>query len=196
MMTIDERLAKIETKIADENFLENKGLGNEVGYYIFDYEAKDELIVREGVADLKKRINTTNRGFKIAEFDLYNIIIEFLKNEDILDNVFELEQEEGMDGVVKAVSLAMGCTNEDITTNYIASYIHERVVGRTVIVLTGIGKCFPILRSHNILNVLHQKINTVPVVLFFPGKFTGQDLQLFGTIKKQNYYRAFRLVED
>jgi hypothetical protein len=27
-------------------------------------------------------------------------------------------------------------------------------------------------------------------VMFFPGEYSGQDLQLFGTIKDDNYYRA------
>jgi hypothetical protein len=30
--------------------------------------------------------------------------------------------------------------------------------------------------------------------MFFPGEYSGQELRLFGTIKDDNYYRAFRLV--
>ena len=36
MMSIDERLDKAEEMIQKPSFRENKGLGNEVGYYIFD----------------------------------------------------------------------------------------------------------------------------------------------------------------
>jgi hypothetical protein len=31
-------------------------------------------------------------------------------------------------------------------------------------------------------------------VIFYPGKFDGQGLRLFGRLKQSNYYRAFRLV--
>jgi hypothetical protein len=50
------------------------------------------------------------------------------------------------------------------------------------------------VRSHNVLNNLHQVLDSVPVVMFYPGRYSGQNLQLFGTIKDDNYYRAFPLV--
>lgn len=34
-LSLDERLNQIEKKISDQSFLHNKGLGNEVGNYIF-----------------------------------------------------------------------------------------------------------------------------------------------------------------
>lgn len=37
-LSLDDRLNQIEDKISDKSFRENKGLGNEVGYYIFDYD--------------------------------------------------------------------------------------------------------------------------------------------------------------
>ena len=38
MKTIYERLDEILPIITDKRFRENKGLGNEIGYYIFDYD--------------------------------------------------------------------------------------------------------------------------------------------------------------
>ena len=63
-----------------------------------------------------------------------------------------------------------------------------------MIFLTGVGKSHPIIASHNILNNLHQVLDSVPVVMFYPGEYSGQDLKLFGTMDSHNYYRAFRLV--
>lgn len=42
MSNIKERLDKLKTKFTEENFLTNKGLGNEVGIYIFSYDPEDE----------------------------------------------------------------------------------------------------------------------------------------------------------
>ena len=44
------------------------------------------------------------------------------------------------------------------------------------------------MRSHTVLNNLHQVIDNVPVVLFYPGNYDGQELVLFGEIKDDNYY--------
>ena len=40
MLSLEQRLDKIEEVIKKPSFRQNKGLGNEVGYYIFDYPAE------------------------------------------------------------------------------------------------------------------------------------------------------------
>ena len=55
MMSLDERLDKAEEMIQKPSFRENKGLGNEVGYYIFDYPAEKELYIRERIEYIKKK---------------------------------------------------------------------------------------------------------------------------------------------
>jgi len=42
MANLDERLAQAESIIRKPAFRQNKGLGNEVGYYIFAYDADQE----------------------------------------------------------------------------------------------------------------------------------------------------------
>lgn len=49
-LSLDDRLNQIEDKISVKSFRENKGLGNEVGYYIFDYDPREELYVRNHIA--------------------------------------------------------------------------------------------------------------------------------------------------
>ena len=41
MSLLNERLNRLEEEIQKPSFRQNKGLSNEVGYYIFDYPAKD-----------------------------------------------------------------------------------------------------------------------------------------------------------
>ena len=49
-------------------------------------------------------------------------------------------------------------------------------------------------KKDDFLNNLHQKLDEVPVVMFFPGKYSGTDLVLFNTVEGSNYYRAFPLI--
>ena len=191
MTNIEDRLAKIEEKITDEDFLKNKGLGNEVGYYIFDYSPKDELYVRSHIAYLKEKINKQNCGMKLVEFDLYSIVIKVLKERGYLEKCFEFEKTKGIDFTFEAIIKMLRLTNE---SNLLVNYIVENTPESSVVFLTGVGKCFPLVRSHKVLNNLHQVLDSVPVVMFFPGEYSGQDLQLFGTIKNNSYYRAFKLV--
>ncbi len=73
--------------------------------------------------------------------------------------------------------------------------IKEQVDDYNVVFITGIGKVYPFVRSHNILNNLQEVLDNIPVIMFFPGKYDGQSLKLFGKFKDDNYYRAFRLVD-
>ena len=82
-LSLDERLNQIEKKISDQSFLHNKGLGNEVGYYIFDYDPREELHVRNHIQYLKKRINESSLGFQIIELDLFHLMIEVLRRKVI-----------------------------------------------------------------------------------------------------------------
>ena len=190
-MNIDEKLSKIEPKIKKPSFLENKGLSNEVGYYIFDYDPEYELKVREEVLRIKNKINNSSYAFSIVEFDLYEIIIDILNDKGYLEEVFIFEEEDGLDFSIDAITSLLKLNSDD---NLIVNYIVDKTPENCVVFLTGVGKAYPILRSHNVLNNLHQKLDKVPVVLFFPGKYSGRDLILFNTIEGSNYYRAFPLI--
>ena len=192
-LSLDDRLNQIEDKISEKSFRENKGLGNEVGYYIFDYDPREELYVRNHIAYLKDRINNGNKDFRIVEFDLFHLMVEILQEEGYLEAFFDLEKENGFFVFVYSLEETLGLdeTNE---LNLIISRILQEDLTDSVVFLTGVGKCHPIIASHNILNNLHQVLDSVPVVLFYPGEYSGQDLKLFGTMDSHNYYRAFRLV--
>ncbi len=192
MKTTEQRLDMVEEIIKKPSFRENKGLGNEVGYYIFDYPADKEMLIRERVDYIKRKYENSPDGFRVVVFDLYDIIIDTLAAKGYIEKTIEMEKKKGFERVIRAVGNTMRITSED---SLIVNYIKENTPDNSVVFLTGIGKCFPILRSHTVLNNLHQVVDSVPVVLFYPGKYDGQELILFGDIKDDNYYRAFKLVD-
>lgn len=194
MHNLENRLNKLEDKIKEPNFRQNRGLGNEVGYYVFDYPAEHELLVRERVNYLISKYDNSNQDFHLVVFDLYDIIIDLLIKEGFLDLCYEFERTKGLSEIIKAVN-EMLRMEEDNESNEMLAHIKNNIPKNSIVFLTGIGKCFPIMRSHKILNNLHQFVDDVPVVMFFPGKYDGQSLMLFSEIKDDNYYRAFKLVD-
>lgn len=192
-MNIYERLDRILPKIQDKRFRENKGLGNEIGYYIFDYNPSDELVVRNHIKFLKDKINSNEYGFKINEFDLYEIILDILEEKGYGTKKFEMEKEKGTEYMINAIKKTLRLTlNNDLVVEYISS----RVEKDDIVFITGVGKSWPIIRSHTVLNTLHSVIENVPLIMFFPGTYDGLELKLFDDIKDDNYYRAFKLIED
>ena len=70
-----------------------------------------------------------------------------------------------------------------------------------LVLITGVGKSYPLVRSHTILNNLHSLLDKVPVIMFYPGMYDQKELSLFNGskfdgLKDDNYYRAFRLVAN
>lgn len=190
-MEFNERLDKIWDRISDEDFLANRGVANEVRYYVFDYEPCDELIIREKIKSLKKQNNPDADGFQIVEYDLYEMIIQILEEKGYLEKCIKFEEQKGMEYLYTAVTKMLRLTNDD---NLIVNRIVENTPNNAVVFLTGVGKVFPFVRSHNVMNNLHQVLDNVPVVMFYPGTWNGQSLSLFGTITDGNYYRAFPLI--
>ncbi|MEG1578178.1 MAG: DUF1788 domain-containing protein, partial [Oscillospiraceae bacterium] len=145
------------------------------------------------VQSLAKKYDGKEGSLKIVLFDLYEIIIELLKERGYLEKCFTFEQTKGTAYTCEAISKMLRLTGTD---NLIVNHILQHTPKENAVVfLTGVGKAFPLVRSHNVLNNLHQVLDRVPVVLFFPGKYSGQSLSLYGTVKAEHYYRAFQLVD-
>ena len=174
-----------ENKIKENNFQQNKGLGNDIGYYIFDYPIQYEEYVRLRTKKLKEKINNNNYPFKIQEFDIYDLVFDIIEEKNYLDKIFKLEEKRGTEKTLQAIqSMLKLCTDK----NLVSKKILEQYEKNTVIFITGIGKIYPIVRAHDILNNLN--ITDVPLVVFYPGKYTGTNLKLFTEIDDTNYYRA------
>lgn len=188
MSTLEERFDKAEETILKRSFCNNVGF--EEPYYIFDYEPSKELYVRERIEFLKKKGQAAD--LNIIVFDLYEIINEISKNKGYLEKNFKLEQKSGLERATKAIGNMLRVTTPN---NLVVKYIEEHSEGADVIFLTGIGKCFPLFRAHNVLNNLNSVVHNIPVVMFYPGSYDGQYLVLFSQIKDDNHYRAFKLVD-
>jgi len=188
MGSLSSRLDKIIPKIREEKFIQGRGLGNEISFYIFDYEPEQELTVRDYIAHIKKEFSYEGSDRRIIEFDLFKMLIEVAKEKNIFGRMFQMEEKQGKEGFFQAM------TNFAKPEAFLRK-IKEQVQDHNVVLITGVGKVYPFVRSHNILNQLQEVLDKIPVIMFFPGKYDGLSLRLFGQFKDDNYYRAFRLVD-
>ena len=95
-MEFQDRLDAIWNRISSREFLENKGVANEVRYYVFDYEACDEQIMRQKIKDLLARNNPETDGFQIVEYDIYKLILSILEERGyVRGQVYPVREGEG-----------------------------------------------------------------------------------------------------
>jgi len=184
---LHNRLDEIQPKIESEDFLKNQGLGNEIGFYVFDYPPESEIEVREHLDYMSERLTKRGRIFK--SINLFEAVIELLDSRNLTERAFRVQKERGDDALFNALK-------GPLEQNRVAEFISSKIDLETTefILLHGLGSAWPIIRGHGLLNALHAKVGSVPTVLFYPGEYDGTALKPFGRIESNNYYRAFKLV--
>ena len=186
-----DRLNRILPRLMSEELLTNKGLGNEIGYWIFDYPVERELEMRSFLDDvilpgLRKR----QPPLRFAVVNLFDLIIEVLDERGLYDRVLAMQQKKGNDAALAALRPVL---KEDKLAERITSKIDVDQVD--LLFLTGVGPAYPMLRSHTLLTALQASMKKTPLVMFYPGRYDGFSLRLFNTLADDHYYRAFRLVD-
>lgn len=73
---LQNRLDLVLERIESSTFLDSDGLGNEIGFWVFDYPAQHELIVREQLTHITDKL--TKRGRKFINLNIFETLIEML----------------------------------------------------------------------------------------------------------------------
>lgn len=190
---LTEHFANLESKLQSPDFLNNQGLANEVGYYIFPYDIKDELKLQDLVADLSHSDLARKVNLKI--FDLYDIMLKRiddlkgLADGDPMEMLYAMEKSDGLQFVSQQINNLLEMDKND---NGVVQEINKEISGqKCVVLITGVGKVYPVLRAHKVLNTMHQVLDENPVIMLYPGDYDELSLRIFNETKDQNYYRAF-----
>ena len=186
MSDILERLDKIRSRISEDAFLTNKGLSNEVGIHVFCYAPEDELIVRAYIEKLKQAPDAV---FRIIECDLYKIFLSICEEKRILKSIPRMEETKGQ------LFLKEKLENVATPEAFVEKMKYEpHQKGKDILLISGVGKVYPFMRSHKILDNIQHVFSDIPILMLYPGTFNGQDLDLFGRFLDGHYYRAFNLL--
>ena len=190
--SIQERFFELEDRMASVESLTKYGTANDLKFYIFDYNPKDELLIR---AEVKKLLS---KNPDISEFDLYEMMLSIIEDEGYMEDVLRMEKDYDKDLLLREIFQPLLSVEEEEN-----AFLDKFKYGipddvRHIVLITGVGKAFPIIRSHTILNNLHSIFRRNPVVMMYPGRYelkNAQTLRLFERLDDDNYYRAFPLVE-
>ena len=186
---LNERLNNILPRVISDEFLSGSGIGNEIAFYIFDYPPEDELRVRDYLITLLDHIPKQKHGLRVKHIDLFDLVIGYLKDRKLLDKAIQMQREKGDVALKKALAGPLHESKLGVLFAEVA-----RPDQNDLVIVSGVGGVWPLLRSHSLLNNLQPIMGQTPLVLFYPGRYDGQSLRLFGKLKNNNYYRAFRLV--
>lgn len=190
--SLNDRFAELEDRLISVEALTRYGTANDLRFYIFDYNPKDELIVRKEVKKL------VERNSDIIEFDLYEMMLQIIEDEGYMEDILRMEKEYDRSLLLSEIFQPLLSVEE--ADNRLIEMFKERAedTGGKIVLITGVGKSYPIIRSHTILNNLQSVFRHNPVVMMYPGRYeikNAMTLRLFERLDDDNYYRAFPLVE-
>lgn len=185
MDDIMNSLSKVSARLSEESFLTNRGLSNEVGIHVFCYDPKDELTVRAYFESLKSKSDVP---YRLVERDLYKIFLELCEDKHIMNSISNMEERKGKEYLSE--QLQKVATPEA----FVEKMKYEPHEKGDVLLISGVGKVYPFMRSHKILDNIQHIFSDIPVLMLYPGTFNGQDLDLFGRFLDGHYYRAFNLL--
>lgn len=180
--------------LRSERFLERRGLGNELPFFISAYHPTLEVELDAGVSALATRL--ANDGVSVLSLNLYDLTVELLQTRGVWPRLLEREPKISKDQFLQ--TLLNVTAPKDQLVPLIASKLAATPC--RVLLLTGVGLVFPYLRSHCILENLQSVTKQTPTVLFFPGDYSfvdgkGSYLKLFSTLPDDRYYRAFNIAD-
>ena len=195
MNALSDRLNQILPRITSPDFLSGEGIGNEIACYIFDYPAADELLVRDHLQTLRKRLASHHADIRVVHLDLLDVAVDYLRKRNKFDKAMQMWPKKGDAGMLKALKGMMAA--EKIVEFIGAEY---QPAEHDLILVSGVGSVWPMLRAHRLLNCMHPVLAGTPLLMFYPGRYDGTTLRLFGRIAstqtrpgKNPYYRAFPL---
>lgn len=194
--TLSSRLNQILPRITSDAFLSSEGIGNEIACYIFDYPAEDELKVREHIEMMMDRLASHHSALRVLHLNLLEVVLAYLGQRGLLDKALEMQAARDAAALLRALK---GPLAAEKLRDFIAA--EHKPADYDLVLLSGVGSVWPMLRAHSLLNCLHTVMGKTPLVMFYPGSFDGTTLRLFGQIAPSTpkpgakpYYRAFTLV--
>jgi hypothetical protein len=188
--TFEDRLNQILPRITSDDFLQNRGLGNEIGFWIFEYPPEQELLMRETLEKvIEPGLQRHVPSLRHARVNLFELVIELLESRKLLDKALALQAQKGEDAALAALKGVLN--QEKLAQRIVAQHRPDEL---DLMLFTGVGAAYPLVRSHSLLNALHPLMKNTPLLVFFPGRYDGYSLRLFNKLSDDHYYRAFRLV--
>ena len=103
-LSFEERLNQILPKISFDEFLNSKGLGNEIGFWIFEYPPERAMEMRDFLTRMVlSSLNKSQPPIRAGIINLFDLVIQLLQERQLLDKAIDMQQTKGDEAVMAAL---------------------------------------------------------------------------------------------
>lgn len=187
MIDMDIIFEGVYQKLISTDFGQN--LGGELPLFIQQIPVSKQSELKYQANRLVSRL--AKQGKKAIVIDLFCLSIKILDEEGVLQTLLEEEKELDSDTILSTLDSILDI--KEVVIPRINDIIKDNELD--FVLITGVGRVYPFLRSHSILNNIEGIANRCNIILFFPGNYNNLQLSLFGIISDENYYRGHNLSD-
>lgn len=181
-------------RLSDDSFLGRGGYTLRQNLYVLPYSPTQESDAKDLIKAMCEH-DLPLHNVRAENINLYDIVLEFLDEQDIWDPLCEAEQDADREDIIMMLQDTVS------VSDVIKPVMEERLQSSEcdLAFITGIGETFPYIRTHALLN----KIETdKPIVLVFPGEYrqyadgsTSLDILNIPSQANGGYYRATSIFD-
>ena len=172
---------------SSQGFLKMESLGGEIPFWIAPYHIEHQELVDNEIENLLHKLS--QNGQNPLVIDLFELMCYIVKTHIGLETIFGIQEKKKPEKFMRALKSVVDI--QDAFVPEISKKLQEAEYD--MLLIKGVGSVYPVIRSHAILNNLQSTVTEIPTLMFFPGEYSGQSLNLFGRLKDDNYYRAFNI---
>lgn len=184
---MDILFEEIFRKLISPDF--GKNLGGELPLFIQPIPVTGQTELDGQVERLVSRLS--KKGKTAIIINLYELAMQLLEEEGVLETILEEESDIPQEDISSTLDSILDMKS------VIIPGIQDKICENNpdFVFIIGVGRVYPFIRSHGILNNIEELAMNNNLILFFPGEYNNLQLSLFGTISDENYYRGHNLNE-
>ncbi|MDX9958665.1 MAG: DUF1788 domain-containing protein [Spirochaetia bacterium] len=188
---LQKKLAGLLEAIQRPGFFDGLGLGNNYPSFVFEYEPAFEPLIEKAIVDLEGFLAEKRPDVLVSKIHLFDFARDYLAQQGKWEKSLQLEIQKGPDFIFG--NLTRTLSGSTIAEHFLRTALHR---SPGIILIHGVGMAWPILRGHEVLKNLPQRMQElnkkIPLVLFYPGEYDGKYLKPFGLFDDNNEYQAIR----
>ncbi|HBT86697.1 MAG TPA: DUF1788 domain-containing protein [Porphyromonadaceae bacterium] len=186
-MPTNDTINNIYDIVSNPRFINMEGLSGEIPFWVAPYNISKELKVESEIKHLVRKLKTS--GFEPLCIDLFELSCEIIEEKIGMEELKQIELDLDKSFFLDALQSTINIHDRFIPA--IGKKVKE--TNPQMLFLKGVGKVYPFIRSHIVLNNLQSEIKNIPTLMFYPGEYSGRSLRLFNLLEDDNYYRAFNI---
>lgn len=186
-MPTNDTINNIYDIVSNPRFINMEGLSGEIPFWVAPYNISKELKVESEIKHLVRKLKTS--GFEPLCIDLFELSCEIIEEKIGMEELKQIELDLDKSFFLDALQSTINIHDRFIPA--IGKKVKE--TNPNMLFLKGVGKVYPFIRSHIVLNNLQSEIKNIPTLMFYPGEYSGRSLRLFNLLEDDNYYRAFNI---